>query len=226
MKFTFDNRGADSPLVETMWRTTSDAEGSFTSTAIATWELVFTRSNGVMRATLRGPETFSSPALVPADAEFIGIQFKLGTYMPTLPTHQFVDRAIELPARGGRRTFGFLGKVWDVPRFDNADVFVGRLERAGLLRSDPVVRASLAGHPPTVSLRTVQRRILHVTGVTRRTLQLIERARRAATQLEEGASIADVVHGSGYSDQPHLTRSLRRFLGQTPGQILREGAVG
>jgi hypothetical protein len=116
MKFTFDNRGADSPLVEAMWRTTSDAEGSFTSTAIATWELVFTRSNGVMRATLRGPETFSSPALVPADAEFIGIQFKLGTYMPTLPTHQFVDRAIELLGQGGRRTFGFLGKVWEIPR--------------------------------------------------------------------------------------------------------------
>jgi hypothetical protein len=116
MKFTFDNRGADSPLVEAMWRTTSDAEGSFTSTAIATWELVFTRSNGAMRATLRGPETFSSPALVPADAEFIGIQFKLGTYMPALPTHQFVDRAIELLGQGGRRTFGFLGKVWEIPR--------------------------------------------------------------------------------------------------------------
>jgi hypothetical protein len=27
----------------------------------------------------------------------------------------------------------------------------------------------------------------------------------------------------GYYDQPHLTRSLKRFMGKTPAEIVREG---
>ena len=31
--------------------------------------------------------------------------------------------------------------------------------------------------------------------------------------------IADVTHEAGYFDQPHLTRSLRRLIGQTPLEL-------
>ncbi len=33
-------------------------------------------------------------------------------------------------------------------------------------------------------------------------------------------SILDTVERAGYFDQPHLTRSLKRFIGQTPAQII------
>jgi AraC-like DNA-binding protein len=33
--------------------------------------------------------------------------------------------------------------------------------------------------------------------------------------------ILDVVFAEGYFDQAHLTRSLKRLVGQTPGQIVR-----
>ena len=33
--------------------------------------------------------------------------------------------------------------------------------------------------------------------------------------------IAEVVHDAGYYDQAHLTRSLKRLIGLTPGQIVR-----
>jgi len=39
--------------------------------------------------------------------------------------------------------------------------------------------------------------------------------------LKQGISILDVAHKAGYYDQAHLTRSLQRFIGQTPAQILR-----
>jgi AraC-like DNA-binding protein len=32
-------------------------------------------------------------------------------------------------------------------------------------------------------------------------------------------SALDVARQAGYADQPHLTRSLKRFVGQTPSQI-------
>jgi AraC-like DNA-binding protein len=83
-----------------------------------------------------------------------------------------------------------------------------------------VVEAVLQNQPLDLSLRSVQRRFLRATGVTRGTFDQIERAKEAATLLEQGGSIADAVYYAGYADQPHLTRALKRFMGQTPGQIL------
>jgi len=49
----------------------------------------------------------------------------------------------------------------------------------------------------------------------------IERARQALALLQQGISILDTVDQAGYADQPHLTRSLKYFIGQTPAQIVR-----
>jgi AraC-like DNA-binding protein len=37
--------------------------------------------------------------------------------------------------------------------------------------------------------------------------------------LKQGISILDAVTLAGYADQPHLTRSLKRLVGQTPAQL-------
>lgn len=70
-----------------------------------------------------------------------------------------------------------------------------------------------------MSLRTVQYRILRSTGLSQRTIRQIERARYAAILLKQGVSILDTVYEAGYSDQPHLTRSLKHFIGHTPAEI-------
>ena len=36
-----------------------------------------------------------------------------------------------------------------------------------------------------------------------------------------GVSILDTAYEAGYFDQPHLTRSLKQFIGRTPAQILQ-----
>ena len=74
-----------------------------------------------------------------------------------------------------------------------------------------------------MSLRTLQRRFYLATGLARRTVRQIEQARRAAVRLREGATPADVTHELGYYDQPHLTRSMRRYLGRTPAELARPG---
>jgi methylphosphotriester-DNA--protein-cysteine methyltransferase len=48
----------------------------------------------------------------------------------------------------------------------------------------------------------------------------IERARYATTLLQQGLSILDVVYEAGYYDQPHLTRALKHFIGQTSAQLM------
>jgi len=59
--------------------------------------MVVTTQNGQARLTIRGPETTASPAPVPENAEFFGIQFRLGTCMPQLPAKYLVDNAITMP---------------------------------------------------------------------------------------------------------------------------------
>ena len=79
--------------------------------------------------------------------------------------------------------------------------------------------AALRGQVSDLSARSVQRRVLRATGVTQGTLYQIERAKRALMLLQQGTSILDTVEQAGYYDQPHLTRSLKYLMGQTPAQI-------
>ena len=63
---------------------------------------------------------------------------------------------------------------------------------------------------------------MRATGITYNTVRSIERARYATILLKEGMSILDTVDQAGYADQPHLTRSLKYFIGQTPAQIANQ----
>lgn len=220
MNFDFDVRPSDSPLVETIWRTYNQNAGKFTSVAVSRWEIVITQQRGKITVGVRGPETLATPALVPDDADILGIQFKLGTFMPHLPTVNLVDSAIVLPEAGSQQRVWLHGAAWEIPNFENADEFLARLVRQGLLVHDPVVDAVLQNQRIEFSKRTVERRFLRATGLTHGTLNQIERARQSATLLEQGLPIADAVFQGGYADQPHLTRSLKRFVGVTPAQVL------
>ena len=94
-----------------------------------------------------------------------------------------------------------------------------RLVRAGLVATDPHIGDVLRGDTRGRSRRTDQRRVLRATGMTHATIRQIRRARRATMLLRAGAALVDVAYDAGYYDQAHLTRSLRRFVGQTPAAI-------
>ena len=215
----FENRPADSPYVETIWRSQSDRAGEFLSVAACHVEMVITRVEGAIHLTMRGPETQSSPAHCPADGEWLGIIFKLGTYMPHLPTHKLVNQDVHL-ADAGDHTFWLHGAAWEFPTYENVDTFIAKMVREGLLVHEQVVDAALQNRSTDLSLRSVQRRFLHATGLTQGQVSQIERARMATGLLQQGVPILDVVEHGGYADQPHLTRSLKRFVGQTPAQLL------
>lgn len=225
MEFVFNERQPDSPLVDTFWRTQTEQVSTFTSAAVSHSELVITRDQGMTTLTVRGPETRATPATGPADAEFVGVQLKLSTFMPYLPIGQLVDGVLVLPG-ASRRAFWFRGSAIAYPDFEDADTFVDKLVRDGILMCDSVVDAVLRGEPPRVSPRTAQRRFLSVTGLSHNTVRQIERAKAAESLLAGGVSIADVVYQAGYADQPHLTRHLKQLTGRTPAQILHTGSSG
>lgn len=57
------------------------------------------------------------------------------------------------------------------------------------------------------------------TGFTPHAWLMQQRARRARELLLGGAAIADVAARTGFADQSHLTRTLKRIMGVTPGQL-------
>jgi hypothetical protein len=216
--FALEARSSRSPLVEKTWQTRSKPEETFISVAATHWEMVVTRQRGAARLTVRGPETRATTVPIPQDAEFFGVQFSVGTFMPGLPPGRLVDRTVTLPAAAGR-TFWLDGSAWELPHPDTTDVFVDRLVRAGLLVHDPIVAEALHGDVEGLSTRSLERRVARATGLSRGAMGRIRRAERAVDLLSRGVPASEVAHRTGYADQPHLTRSLRRFVGQTPSQI-------
>jgi AraC-like DNA-binding protein len=218
--FDFEEKASSSPFVGLIWRTESHLAGSFTSPAVSHCELVVTRYQGRTFLAVRGPETKATPAYSPAGAEFFGIQLTLGSFMPHLPPGSLVDRHAALPGATGH-SFWLNDVAWPFPDFDDAEAFVDRLVREGVLAREPVVAAVLQDQldEHDLSLRSVQRRFLQATGLTSRAMRQIERARQATVLLERGSSILDVVFELGYTDQPHLTKSLKHLIGRTPARI-------
>ncbi|MCA1429792.1 helix-turn-helix domain-containing protein [Bradyrhizobium yuanmingense] len=222
MLIEFDHRASDSPYVERVWRSRSRRGGSFLSMAEGNIELVVTRLPELLAVTLRGPVTRGTLVECPASGEWLAIRFRLGTYLPEIPTSALIDHQnMQLPVLPNGR-FLFSGLSWDIPGYDDAESLVARMARAGVIARSHATDAAIDGDVDWMSRRSVQRHFRRVTGMTFSSHQQIERARRAAVLLVSGSSVLDATSGAGYFDQAHLTRSVRQLIGMTPARLSRE----
>lgn len=222
MGLSFDAVSGPSRRVDRIWSAACDGQTDFSSIAKVNLMIAFARISGITTVHLRGPETRATPATCPSGAEFFGAELRVGAYLPMFS-----------PARIANLQDGILptlpdgrilidNRAWEMPTPQNLDVFVDRLERAGLLVFDPLVEELRhVGAVRNMPERTAQSRFVRAVGLPRRKLQVIERARRAAGLLRAGLSIADVVRDAGYYDQPHMSRALRQLIGQTPADLAR-----
>ena len=204
-----------------MWRCRTERGGEFISVAATNFEMALTRLKGKTFLTLRGPETKATILDCPAQGEWLSIRFKPGTFMPRMLPGSLRDHNDVTLPDASSRSFWLDGSAWEYPDLENAETFVQRLAKRGIVSRDSTTDAALEGHSATLSLRSAQRHFLRATGLTHAAFRQIERARYATTLLKDGVSIADAVHLAGYFDQAHLTRSLQRFIGQTPVKIIQ-----
>lgn len=220
MSAYFEGRPSDSPHVAIVWRGRVEQDYAPVCPADVRWNLLFTRYQGRVRVSAEGATSQFVPKTQFEGAEFLVIKFALGVYMPVLPPSDLVNADTVLP-KARSDAFWMQGAAWQLPDFDNVETFVARMVREGLLVRDTVVQDALETAPHDVSTRTVRRHFIHTTGLTHGAIRQIERAQQAAVMLSRGVPILDAVDQLGYADQSHLTRSLRRYYGQTPAQILR-----
>ncbi|MFN8597546.1 MAG: AraC family transcriptional regulator [Anaerolineae bacterium] len=171
-----------------------------------------------------GPWTTTDILPFTAGVELLWIKLKIGAFMPHLPTIKLLNSEIPLPGATSR-SFWLHGSTWQFPDFQNADNFVNRLVREDVLARDPIVDTVLRQQRSLLSPRTVRHRFLRATGLSHNQIHQVTRAQRAEVLLRQGTSILDTVEAAGYSDQSHLTRSLKHWIGYTPAQILRLNAA-
>ena len=220
MGFIVEQRASDSPFVETVMHGYTASSGTTVRPAECRWHMVLVRHRGKTHMRAVGPLTLAGALPYTEGVELLWIKLKLGAFMPHLPTAKLLNAEIELPGATGQK-FWLNGSAWQFPSYENADTFVSRLVREGVLAWDREVSAALQHQRLDLSPRTVRHRFLRATGLSRGQIEQVERAQRAELLLRQGVSILDTVEAAGYSDQPHLTRSLKRWIGHTPAQLLR-----
>jgi AraC-like DNA-binding protein len=184
------------------------------------WDLVFMKRSGKPQVLHTGLITKPVDLGYTPGDEYLAITFRPGVFMPKIAAHAMVDRGVPLgPPAAGRFHIG--AETLEVPTFENAESMVLRLLARGALALDDVVDDLLQGRAKAVEPRTVQRHFQRAVGVTAKQLSMIYRARGAAKMLAQGVSAAQTAAHFGYSDQAHMTRSLKHLLGNTPAQIAR-----
>jgi AraC-like DNA-binding protein len=207
--------------LERIWTAGCEHATSFSSVAKFSPGIAFYRADGTTTVHLRGVETRATTLHCPSGAEYFGGEFRLGAYLPAFPPTQLANlQDAVLPTLPDGRIV-LAGREWEMPTPENLDVFVDRLERAGLLVFDPLVEEVLRGSDAPE--RTAQSRFRRAVGLSRRKLRVIARAHDAVRRLRAGAAIEDVVSDLDYYDQPHLTRTLRALIGHTPAELVRGG---
>jgi hypothetical protein len=182
------------------------------------WDFtVLRRSNGERMVRMYQATKAVVIEHAPGD-EIFAISFKPGVSIPFLPREARHDKGIGL-SFFGRDSFMIGSDRFEIPTPYNAPVLVQRLIQKGLLKTHSNVVATLGGQPPMTSERTLQRSFLQGTGLTKKYFTQIKRAQEAVVLLKAGTSAAQVASDLGYSDQAHMTKSLKYIMGQTPGQI-------
>jgi hypothetical protein len=220
MTLQVEQRASDSLYVEAVMHGYSLRAGSTIRPAESHWHMVFVREHGNLHPLVVGPWTTAGNVAWQAGGEILWIKFKLGTFMPHCPAQDFLNSETPLPQAACNK-FWLHSSAWQAPSFDNADTFVDHLVRAGALLRDPLVDAVLHDRPHDLAPRTIRHRFLQATGLTQSHIRQHERALQAARLLQQGISILDTTYELGYYDQPHLTRSLKHFIGHTPAQLIQ-----
>lgn len=219
----YDYRRSTSPFASLIWWADVDEECSYTEAATEYWGISFGRLvDGSPSATLIGPSTAPRELrMVPGERHW-GIEFEAHVSLRG-PAQKPIDELRELPTDGRWFTLG--GVRFGFPAVHDLERLTDSLVTQGFLVEEPTVRAALDGGDVAYSDRSLRRKVGTTTGLGRKDIHQMRRAREAYRLLQSGLPLADAALAAGYADQAHMTRAFRAFAGRSPGRILREGVT-
>lgn len=213
------SRYSDNSFIDRVWSTRNIEDGTYLATPDGSWDIIVLiqpdTSRGVM---LTGQAT--EPMSVPytAGTSSVVVSFAAGAYLPEYPGKKMLN-LVEMLDCPDQDHFSLAGKLFEIPTFETAETLVDAMARAGILRMDDVVASILHGDPKALSDRAKQRHFSDVTGLTRKSLDQIRRAQEAVRQLQTGKRAIDVAMETGFADQAHLSKSLKKIMHKKPSDV-------
>lgn len=221
----YEQKSSSSPAINSIWRAYVEEPDVYTDPANEFWGLAFTRrKDSTLRAELIGPSL--QPRLLQSvkGDTYWGVEFRAHVVIGGASKENILGETVDLGVEG--ELFDLLGRRYGVPEYEGLEAFVGRLLNDGAITSRDDVSRSLAGDVGGYSPRSWQRHIRWVTGLSRKQIQQLERARAAFFLLQSGYSASSAAAAAGYADQAHMTRSLRLLRSETPAQIIARHIAG
>lgn len=211
-------RASAHPWIDTVWQTVCLGDGIYQATPDGSWDLILSVSpEGEPLVFLSGQAT--EPVEVPylAGEHSVVISFAAHVYLATENEVRTGAAVRFLPVRGDR--FELDGADLPLPTFENAEELIDRMVTAGLLKSDDLVAKAFSANPRAASRRSVQQHFKRTTGITQKNFQMIRRAQEAVRRLKRGEPPAAVAADLGYSDQPHMIKSIKTIMGRLPSDL-------
>lgn len=219
MKPVYEEYHPDSPLLECVWQARATRDERYLVPAVECWDMWFTRGpSGALNAGLSGPTLGHRWVRSTIGEHSWGIQLKAHVILPGLSKQLLLGGEQRLVVEDGQVILA--SHAVQFPEFGDLEAFAERLQKLDVLRLDDDVRRMLSGDDVSYSERHRQRRVRDATGLTRKHIEQLSRAREAYALLLQGVPPVECAARCGFADQAHLTRSLKALHGQTPAQVL------
>lgn len=207
-------RSSSHPWIDTVWQTVCLTDGIYKATPDGSWDLIFRVIPGqdpVVFLTGQGKE--------PVDVPYVAGEYGV---VISFAAHVYVSEGAKAPLQFlpvEQDRFILNGVALPLPSFENAEDLTDRMLAAGRLRSDDVVAKAFTANPKAASKRSVQEHFKKVTGITQQDFQLIRRAQEAVRRLKAGDKPVTVAADLGYTDQPHMIKSIKKIMGHLPSNL-------
>lgn len=211
-------RASSHPWIDTVWQTVCLGDGIYKATPDGSWDFILSVSpEGEPMVFLSGQAT--EPVDVPylAGEHSVVISLAAHVYLATEDEVRTGAAIRMLPVTGDH--FNLDGTELPLPTFENAEELIDEAIEAGLLKSDDLVAKAFSENPKAASKRSVQQHFKRTTGITQKDFQMIRRAQEAVRRLKRGEAPAAVAADLGYSDQPHMIKSIKTIMGHLPSDL-------
>ena len=214
-----ESRYSDHTYIDRVWKTQNVEDGVYLATPDGSWDIiVLIQADGSRSVMLTGQATEPMDVPYTGGTSSVVVSFAAGAFLPAYPGKRLLNSFEMLPCPDANH-FVLAGETFEIPSYETAEALVEAMVARGVVRMDEVVASILQGDDKALSDRAKQRHFSEVTGLTRKSLEQIKRAQAAIRELQDGKRPVDVAMETGFTDQAHLSKSLKKIMHRKPSEI-------
>lgn len=211
-------------FLHSVWYSETNTEELLVIPAKSTWDIIVIANSCHTQVQLSAP--YKHPQRIRVGGSdgtsvFIGLRFTTGVYLPNEIQLAMQGRnTVDLATANDRFTLG--KETLAIPTYDNAEFITDTAMKKGLLLIDRTIDSALGAAEAIAPTRTIQRRFLRRTDMSKAQANQLRRAEYVASLLHQGMTLAEAAAIAGYADQAHMTRTFKTLYGTTPRTFYKD----